>query len=430
MTNPLSSRCAVLVTAFALVLVGCAASQKQDTGVKGAPSVLSLSTQEKEDFSRWLDSFVAEAEAGGLSRRSLDSLRNVQPNASVLDLDRRQPEFVRTLRSYVGSAVDKKRVMEGQALLKKHARLLAQIEQAYGVQPRFIVAFWGMETHYGQNFGGFFVPEALATLAWDQRRPDFFKAQLLQALSILEEGHIEPAQMYGSWAGAMGHFQFMPSTFRAHAVDHDRDGRIDIWRSQPDAFASAARYLAATGWKRGQTWGRQVTLPKSFNFNLADFSVSKSLHEWSRLGVTQIGGQPLPKGPGGMQGSVIVPEGVNGPAFLVYDNFRSIMDWNRSVLYAVAVGHLADRLVGAQPFLLGKVLAPPLSRADIADMQNLLNKAGYDAGMPDGVPGYKTRNAVRAFQNKTGLVPDAYPGRPVLDALRAGNTAGHIPSDP
>lgn len=422
MADLLSFRFMASVAVCALTLIGCGSGQ--GNGTDSARTYPETPQHRKEDFSRWLDAFMQEPVVRGLTPLSMKALRGLQPNMRVLELDRQQPEFTQSLGAYVNRAVSDQRVAEGRALLKKHAALLRKLESEYGVQPRFLVAFWGMETNYGRNFGGFLVPDSLATLAWDGRRSAFFRNEFLQALLILEDGHISPDRMRGSWAGAMGHFQFMPSTFRSYAVDYDRDGRIDIWGSLPDAFASAARYLAATGWQRGQGWGRQVKIPGAFDFNLADFSVRKPVLDWARAGITQVHGKALPKAPEGMQGSLIIPDGAGGPTFLVYDNFHSIMQWNRSVLYALAVGHLADRLVGYPALSIPKSsLIAPLSRSEILEMQTLLNDAGYDAGVPDGLPGQKTRNAIRNFQNRLGHTPDAYPGQSVLDALRATRIA-------
>lgn len=429
MADLLSFRFMASVAVCALILMGCESVQGNGTdAVKTYPEI---PQHRKEDFSRWLGAFMQEPAVQGLTPLSMEALRGLQPNMRVLELDRQQPEFTQSLGSYVNRAVSDQRVAEGRALLKKHGALLRQLESEYGIQPRFLVAFWGMETNYGRNFGGFLVPDALATLAWDGRRAAFFRNELFQALLILEDGHISSDQMRGSWAGAMGHFQFMPSTFRAHAMDYDRDGRIDIWGSLPDAFASAARYLAATGWQRGQGWGRQVKIPVAFDFNLADFSVRKHVLDWARSGITQVHGKVLPNAPEGMQGSLIIPDGARGPAFLVYDNFHSIMQWNRSVLYAVAVGHLADRLTGHPALSIPKSsFLTPLSHSEILEMQTLLNDAGYDAGVPDGLPGQKTRHAIRSFQNRLGHIPDAYPGQSVLDALRAMRLAPDFVQSP
>ncbi|GAA0569536.1 lytic murein transglycosylase [Caenispirillum bisanense] len=394
------------------------------------PSV-TLTAEDRAAFTRWKADMRAEAQARGLSARALAALDAAQLQPRVLELDRSQPEFTQTFWGYLGRAVNDRRVEEGRALMQRHADLLAGLEVRYGVPGRFLVAFWGMETNYGSNFGGFPVVDALATLAWDARRSAFFRNELLAALRIIDGGHIEPQRMVGSWAGAMGHMQFMPTTFAAHATDATGDGRIDIWGSLPDALASAAKYLSDIGWKRDQTWGREVSLPPGFDYSVADGQTRKSLQEWAALGIGRSdGGGPLPVVEG-MQATLILPGGARGPAFLVYDNFNAIMTWNRSVLYAVAVGHLADRIAGMPPLATPRPTDDrPLSRDEVMRLQALLNSAGFDAGQPDGLVGSGTRGALRAFQRAAGLPPDGYPTPQVLAALegwggaRGGQTQG------
>jgi membrane-bound lytic murein transglycosylase B len=236
------------------------------------------------------------------------------------------------------------RIERGRELLAQHRPLLEEIGAAYGVQPRFIVALWGIETNFGTYTGGFPVIQALATLAHDGRRSSYFREELLNALQILDDGHIDVARMQGSWAGAMGQSQFMPSSFLRFAQDYDGDGRRDIWTTEADVFASAASYLAGFGWDADQTWGRQVRLPAGFDAGLADLEIRKPLSEWQRLGVRRADGQNLPAGD--LTASLVLPDGPGGPAFLVYDNYRTIMRWNRSTYFATTVGILADRIGG------------------------------------------------------------------------------------
>jgi membrane-bound lytic murein transglycosylase B len=290
------------------------------------------------------------------------------------------------------------------------------------VQPRFLIAFWGLETNFGDYLGSFQVIDALATLAYDRRRADFFRAQLLDALRIVDQGHVTAANMKGSWAGAMGHLQFIPSTFTGHAVDRTGDGRKDIWGTLPDVFASGSNYLSNLGWEGDELWGREVVLPDGFDLSQATLSVRKPLDAWARMGVTKANGQPLST-PEGMQGSVVLPQGHEGPAFLVYENFRHILSWNRSINYAIAVGHLADRIVGLPPIQHGRDLDNrPLSFDQAEEMQRLLNQLGFDAGPVDGVPGSQTRAAIRRFQQANGLPADGYPSVSLLERLE--RTAG------
>lgn len=373
------------------------------------------------DFADWLRDLRREARGRGISEGTLDvALTGVAPIARVLELDRKQPEFTRTLWDYMAAAVSDTRIAKGREMLRAHEALLAAIEREYQVQPRFLVAFWGLETNFGQYTGGFPVIDATATLAHDARRSDFFRAQLLHALGILEAGHIPPEQMQGSWAGAMGQLQFMPSTFVRHAVDRDGDGRKDIWGSLPDVFASAANYLAAIGWNGARTWGREVRLPPEFDLELTGLGTKRTLAEWQEAGVRRADGRDLPQVPG-MKGSVIVPAGYAGPAFLVYENFRAIMDWNRSILYALAVGHLADRLQGGGPLKSRQPAGhEAMRRADINALQELLNRLGYDAGVPDGYVGPRTRKALKAYQKAAGLPADGYPTAGILQRLQTG----------
>jgi membrane-bound lytic murein transglycosylase B len=258
----------------------------------------------------------------------------------------------------------------------------------------------------------------LVTLAYDQRRAHFFRAELLGALQILEEGHIGPDAMTGSWAGAMGHMQFIPSTFIGHAVDDTGDGRKDIWGSLPDAFASAANFLSNMGWRSGEIWGREVLLPKGFDLLHASMDAKKTLREWSALGVRRANGMPLPQAD--QEGAIILPQGHQGPAFLVYENFRVIMRWNRSINYAVSVGHLADRIIGSPQIATGRdAMHEALSRSEIEEMQQLLNRLGFDVGSADGLPGPRTRDAIREFQKSHSLPPDGYPAPALLQRLRA-----------
>lgn len=299
--------------------------------------------QATQDFSQWLQDLRVEALATGISPELLDeAFGGLEPLERVIDLDRRQPEFTQRFEDYVARRVSEARIARGRELLRQHAGTLQQVSREYGVAPRFLVALWGIESNYGQNTGNFSVIQALATLAFEGRRGAYFRGELLQALRIAEAGHIPLARMTGSWAGAMGQAQFMPSTFRGYAVDGDGDGRIDIWQSVPDVLASAANYLARMGWRADQTWGRPVRVPKGFDTRHAGLETRKSLAQWQRLGVRRLDGSALPGRD--LQASLLLPEGVGGPAYLVYDNFRVLLRWNRSNAFAVTVGTLADRL--------------------------------------------------------------------------------------
>lgn len=297
-------------------------------------------------FSAWLSELRKDARAAGISQQTLDAaLADVkEPLPRVLDRDRSQPESVQSLEAYVSARVNKERIAGGKKMLNRYPTWLGRVERKYGVQRRFIVALWGIETHYGEGTGGFPVIQSLVTLAYDERRGAYFRRELLDALRILDAGHIPLERMKGSWAGAMGQCQFMPSAFLRFAVDADGNGRIDLWNSIPDVLASTANYLAKAGWKDDQTWGRQVRLPKNFDYSLAGLQTRRPLPRWQALGVRRKNGRALPRRP--LEASLIVPDGPGGPAYLVYDNFRALLTWNRSNSFAVAIGTLSDKIAG------------------------------------------------------------------------------------
>ena len=413
-----------LLTATAGLLAGVmllgapGPAQAQQDGGEGEAA-----PRNERPFDAWLQDLRAEARNAGIGAGTLENaLANVAPINRVIELDRRQPEFTQTFWTYMDKRVSEGRIARGRELLAKHRPLLERIEADYGVQPRFLIAFWGLETNFGDYLGSFQVIDALATLAYDRRRADFFRTQLLDALRIVDQGHVTAANMKGSWAGAMGHLQFIPSTFTGHAVDRTGDGRKDIWGTLPDVFASGSNYLSNLGWEGDELWGREVVLPDGFDLSQATLSVRKPLDAWAEMGVTKANGQPLST-PEGMQGSVVLPQGHNGPAFLVYENFRHILSWNRSISYAIAVGHLADRIVGLPPIQHGRDLDNrPLSFDQAEEMQRLLNQLGFDAGPVDGVPGSQTRAAIRRFQQANGLPADGYPSVSLLERLE--RTAG------
>ncbi|QSP96427.1 lytic murein transglycosylase [Marinobacter salinisoli] len=333
----------------------------------------------------------------------------------VIELDRRQPEFTTTFADYLNRRVNDDRVSKGRELLREHSELLARVTRETGVPAPYLVAFWGLETNFGSYFGKMSVPSSLTTLACDPRRSTFFTKQLIAALRIIDEGAIPLNQMEGSWAGAMGHVQFMPTVFLEHAVDADGDGRRDLWNSIPDAMMSAGKFLQSMGWDPDYRWGREVVLPANFDYALAD-GRRLPLSEWRDKGITDAFGKPLANAP--IKAALIVPSGHEGPAFLAYKNFRVIMGWNRSEFYAISVGHLADRVAGA-----GTLQNPPpedlpaLSRSAIMALQEALNSRGFDSGKPDGILGSGTRSAIRRFQASSGLVADGYPGTAVLQKL-------------
>ena len=295
-----------------------------------------------QDFATWLELLRADALAEGVSQKTLDeALADLKaPEPKVIAHDKKQPERKSTLKSYVATRVSKERVAEGRQMLDRYATELDLVERQYRVQKRFIVALWGLESTYGRHAGKRPVIQSLVTLAYDERRRHYFRNELIEALKILDAGHVELADMKGSWAGAMGPFQFMPTSYRHYAVDGDGDGRIDIWGSVPDALASAANYLAEARWKYDQTWGRRVKLPKNFDTSLSGLDTKLLLSRWQSLGVRRSNGDALPQR--NLKASLIIPDGKAGPAYLVYNNFRALRRWNRSHSFAVTVGTLAD----------------------------------------------------------------------------------------
>ncbi|MDK9556319.1 lytic murein transglycosylase [Marinobacter sp. M216] len=374
------------------------------------------STANTEAFSECKARLQDRAMAAGVSRETASTvMASVEHLDRVIELDRRQPEFTTTFADYLNRRVNEDRIGKGREMLEEHADLLERVSAETGVPAPYLVAFWGLETNFGSYFGKMSVPSSLTTLACDARRSSFFTQQLIAALRIIDEGAIAAEQMEGSWAGAMGHVQFMPTVFLKHAVDADGDGRRDLWNSLPDAMMSAGKFLESMGWDPDYRWGREVILPDNFDYALAD-GRKLPLSKWRELGITDAFGNALADEP--IKASLVVPAGHEGPAFLAYHNFRVIMGWNRSEFYAIAVGHLADRVAGA-----GGLQNPPpedvpsLSRTSILELQETLNQRGYDSGKPDGIMGPGTRSAIRQFQASSGLVADGYPGETVLEKL-------------
>ncbi len=372
--------------------------------------------QTPEEFGQCLGQLGQTAIQAGVSEQTAARvIAGVEKVDRVIELDRRQPEFTTTFADYLNRRVNQDRIQRGRELLQTHGQLLDRVTRETGVPGPYLVAFWGLETNFGSYFGKMSVPSSLATLACDERRSEFFTRQWVAALQIIDEGAIAPEQMEGSWAGAMGHVQFMPTVFLKHAVDADGDGRRDLWNSLPDAMMSAGRFLESMGWDGDYRWGREVLLPDNFDYRLAD-GRKLPLSEWRGLGITDAFGRPLARED--IKASLIVPTGNRGPAFLAYQNFGVIMGWNRSEFYAIAVGHLADRIAGA-----GGLQVPPpadlpaLSRQQILDLQQALEKRGFDPGPIDGILGSGTRSAIREFQKANDLIADGYPGTQVLNAV-------------
>ncbi|WP_134678538.1 lytic murein transglycosylase [Paracoccus ravus] len=366
-------------------------------------------------FQNWVNSFRPRALAAGVSPQVFDiAMAGAHFQPSLVALDRRQSEFSKPIWEYLDGATGGSRVSTGREMATNYASTLASIERRYGVPREIVLAVWGMETNYGANRGSTQIIPALATLAYDGRRGEFFSGELVSALRIIQAGDVDNAHMVGSWAGAMGHTQFMPSTFLNHAVDFNGDGRRDIWSNDPtDALASTAAYLRASGWRAGQPWGTEVILPQGFDYNLVSKSVVKPGGYWSSLGVRAANGAAVPTG------ALLAPAGARGPAFLITENFRAILEYNTSDSYALAVSYLADRIAG-RPYIRGSWPRGErtLSNSEKAEIQRLLMARGFDTGGADGKLGSKSVEAVKGYQRSRGMVPDGYADAALLAMLR------------
>ena len=371
-------------------------------------------------FANCLSEFAQKAENIGVSEQTIKSaLLGSELQNKVIEYDRNQPEFVRTFADYIGKRVTPWRINKGRELLQKHQTLLQKLHEKYGIPPQYLVAFWGLETNFGQYKGKMPIIDSLATLACDQRRSAFFTKELMLALQLIDRENIKTEEMLGSWAGAMGHTQFMPSAYMQYAIDGDNDGSANLWNSIPDALTSAANFLQGLGWKPGYRWGREIFLPEDFDYGLMGRSVRKSLREWQKLGVTQRDGSRVPALD--LQASILLPMGHKGPAFLVYDNFSVIMKWNFSEFYAISVGYLADRLTGASPLKQPLPDFPNYTVKEIQALQTQLNNLGFDTGTPDGILGPATRKGIQGFQIKHQLIADGFPTPELLSRINSQN---------
>lgn len=410
------------ITALALSLalpLGCAwlpiSQAEPTTGAVPPPAV------QKLGFDAWLGDFRQRARDQGIEGWVLEqAFTGLQADLSIIRFDENQPEFSRPVWQYLEGAISPWRVARGKALLAEHHRTLDAIETSYGVNRYILIAIWGMESNFGQQMGDKNIVRSLATLAWHGgRRTAFWEEQLLAALKIVQNGDVTASSMRGSWAGAMGQTQFMPTTYLAHAVDFDGNGKRDIWQSTPDALASAANYLAGSGWRTAQAWGYEVQLPTLFEFALADGEQRKSLREWQELGVRLRSIKEPSDTLLDQEASLFLPAGYRGPAYLQLNNFHSILKYNNSTAYALAVGLLADSLAG-RSFHLQRWPKDdtPLSRSERLEIQQLLNVLGLASGTADGIIGVNTRKAIRSFQLQSDLPADGHASALLLKRLR------------
>ncbi|MDC1536437.1 lytic murein transglycosylase [Candidatus Thioglobus sp.] len=367
-------------------------------------------------FEEFLDQVRKTATEQGVSKSTIDkAFFELTPRPSAIASDKAQAEFNQNFWHYVNKRVNKVRLNNGKETLKNNASLLNKTSEKYGVPAYVIVAFLGLESNYGNYMGSESLIRSLATLAYDRRRSKFFTRELLAVLKLMDKKTI-PFDATGSWAGAMGAVQFMPTNVIAYGVDANNDGKVDLWNEKADIYASAANFLNKLGWKKGEKWGREVLIPKSFDYQLTGLNNEKTVNEWATLGVRRGNNSNLPKS--NFKASLIVPMGHRGPAFLVYRNFDAIMGWNRSILYALSVAYLSDRLNGNAKLSAKTIDEPLLSKEDIMQIQNTLNLLGYDTGTPDGMAGSKTRKATRQFQSDIGLTADGYVGYELFQQLQ------------
>lgn len=377
-------------------------------------------------FQAWLQQMVVpQAQKAGIEPSTLKLLNTLQLTPQVIKQDRNQPEFTTTFWQYYLRALSPARIEKGKQLYQRYQPLVHQVTQKNGVPGRFLIAFWGLETHYGSYTGNTPLLNALATLAYEGRRETFFTRELIAALKVLQNNHFPPSQLKGSWAGAMGQVQFMPSNYLRYGQDGDGDGKVDLWNSMADVFFSAGHFLQQLGWRKGENWGREVKLTSRFKaYAAADGHTLRPLSFWRKAGVTLPNGTALPDAP--IKAALYLPMGHNGPAFLLYPNFFVIKKWNNSHLYAVAVGRLADRIAGKPPLAHTPPAHPaPMPRSRLKAIQSHLNQAGYAAGKVDGIFGKQSQNALRQWQKDHGLPADGYPSEAIWWKLNEANRKQH-----
>jgi membrane-bound lytic murein transglycosylase B len=417
---------AALVLAFLPSSLGLNAASA-DPAVRMSAPVYDDPADRSPEFQKWIASFRSDALSQGITAATFDqAFANVKLSARVIELNENQPEFSRAIWDYMDSAVSSDRIEKGRAHMRKFRKSLGRAEDKHGVPPSIITAIWSLESNFGKNLGGFNVIEALATLAFEGRRATFGREQLIAALKIIQSGDIEARRMVGSWAGAMGQTQFIPTVFLQYAEDGNGDGKRDLWDTKSDVFNSTANYLSNKGWQQDAPCFDEVKLPDGFDHALADISIEKPVKEWASLGVTRMHGQSLQ----GRQGvnrdapaAILLPGGHKGPAFIAYPNFKAVLAYNNAISYALAICQLSRRIDGGVSFETPWPRSEPLilSRNDRLELQTLLDKNGYDVGEPDGVLGKKSREAIRAFQKKQNVPQDGFATMSLLLMLRQLN---------
>ncbi|MFO1137829.1 MAG: lytic murein transglycosylase [Paracoccus sp. (in: a-proteobacteria)] len=401
-------------------LSGCGVSLSQTPGAVSGGNFAGLPTANGQGseagFRNWVVAFRPRALAAGVAPQVFDStMAGAHYQPGIVALDGRQSEFSKQIWEYLDGAVGGARTTTGRQMAARHAGALSAIESRYGVPREVVLAVWGMESNYGAGRGNTQTVPALATLAYDGRRGEFFAGELVAALRIIQAGDVDNGRMVGSWAGAMGHTQFMPSSFLTHAVDFNGDGRRDIWSDDPtDALASTASYLRQMGWRPGQPWGTEVILPPGFDYAQTGKSVTRSGSQWAAMGVRTASGMAPPSG------SILVPAGSRGPAFLITDNFRAILKYNASDSYALGVAYLADAIAGRQGIQQSWPRGDrALSTGEKAEIQRQLSARGFDTGGVDGKIGSQTSEAIKQFQRSRGVTADGYADTRLLALLRS-----------
>jgi len=375
-------------------------------------------------FAAWVEAFKVESRSHGVSKRIAElAFANIRLNTRVIELNENQPEFTRAIWDYMDSAVADERIARGRSLMRQHRKLLARFERQYGVPSSIVTAIWGMESNFGANLGGFNVVEALATLGFEGRRAAFGREQLMAALKILEEGDVQPSRMIGSWAGAMGQTQFIPTVFLEYAKDGNGDGKRNLWDTRADIISSTANYMSEKGWQTGAPCFDEVRLPNNFDYAQADISIERTVREWADASVTLVDGRSLSRRRGqdkDAPAAIILPAGHKGPAFMAYPNFKVVLAYNNAISYALAICQLSQRFIGGPEFRKDwpRDEQPILVRRDRIELQMLLGQKGLDVGEADGVIGKRTREAIRAYQRQVGMAPDGFPTQELLRRLR------------
>ncbi len=383
------------------------------------PPAANANCRNTGSFEPWLDGFRKEARANGVSSATIASaLGGMTLDPGIIARDRKQGFFAQTFTAFSQKLISQNRLQNGAARLKQHRDLLAKVEQQYGVPGPVIVAFWALESDFGVGMGNLSVLRSLATLAYDCRRSELFRGELMDALRIIDRGDLTPGEMIGSWAGELGQTQFLPSHYLKHAVDYDGDGKRNLLKSVPDVVGSTGAFITFLGWQRGEPWLQEVRVPANLAWDQADLAIQHPRSKWAGWGVKQIDGRPLPSD--AMPASLLLPMGRFGPAFLAYPNFQVYLKWNQSLNYAVTAAHLATRLAGAPAMSRGSGVVPELSGPEVKELQQLMTRRGFFSGEIDGKIGAATRAGVKQAQMKLGFPADSYPTPELLERLRGG----------